>query len=402
MTPLSEILCSLFGFGFCVSASLGAQGVTVYRQSSGPIDFAVERIKAAKPQEFSVAEKTIGELADRGEGFEVVLAWKDEASKIETLPDAIREQLDTVVPQGYILRRDGKRIWVIGGDPVGAMYGGQDIAEAMKIGGLDTLADGDHVPYIAKRGIKFNIPLDLRTPSYSDCSDAFQANIPEMWSMDFWRAFIDTMAEHRFNVLTLWNLHPFPSIVKVPEFPDVALADVWRTKIPFDDSFSFSGSDMLRPAMLKDVEVLRRLTIDEKIAFWRQVMQYARDRGIEVYWFTWNLFTFGTEGKHGIQQSQTDETTIAYFRASVRELIKTYPLLAGIGITAGEQLQDRKDEYSRENWLWKTYGLGINDALRELPGRKFLLIHRFHMTRFDDVERVWKDLACPMEYSFKY
>jgi hypothetical protein len=114
------------------------------------------------------------------------------------------------------------------------------------------------------------------------------------------------------------------------------------------------------------------------------------------------MFTFGAEGKHGIKQSQTDETTIAYFRASVRELIKTYPLLAGIGITAGEQLDDRKDEYSRENWLWKTYGLGINDALGELPGRKFRLIHRFHMTRFDDVEKVWKNLACPMEYSFKY
>ena len=78
-------------------------------------------------------------------------------------------------------------------------------------------------PYIAQRGIKFNIPLDLRTPSYSDSCDAAQANIPEMWSMDFWREFLDDMARHRFNVLSLWSLHPFPRIVKVPEFPDVAL-----------------------------------------------------------------------------------------------------------------------------------------------------------------------------------
>ena len=46
------------------------------------------------------------------------------------------------------------------------------------------------------------------------------------------------MARHRFNVLTLWNLHPFPSIVKVPEYPDIALEDVKRTTIPFDDTFS--------------------------------------------------------------------------------------------------------------------------------------------------------------------
>ena len=49
-----------------------------------------------------------------------------------------------------------------------------------------------------------------------------------MWSMDFWREFFDEMARDRYNVLSLWSLHPFPSLVKVPEYPDVALADVKR------------------------------------------------------------------------------------------------------------------------------------------------------------------------------
>ena len=44
----------------------------------------------------------------------------------------------------------------------------------------------------------------------------------------------DAMARDRYNVLTLWNLHPFPSMVKVPEFPDVALDDVWRSREPLD------------------------------------------------------------------------------------------------------------------------------------------------------------------------
>ncbi len=44
------------------------------------------------------------------------------------------------------------------------------------------------------------------------------------------------------------------------------------------------------------------MTIDEKIKFWREVMQYARDRGIDVYWFTWNIFVWGTEGKYGITE----------------------------------------------------------------------------------------------------
>jgi len=69
--------------------------------------------------------------------------------------------------------------------------------------------------------------------------------------MDFWREFLDEMAGHRFNVLSLWSLHPFPSIVKVPEYPDIALDDVIGTTLKFDDTFSTMGKDMLRPAMLE-------------------------------------------------------------------------------------------------------------------------------------------------------
>ena len=52
--------------------------------------------------------------------------------------------------------------------------------------------------------------------------------------MDFWRETFDDMARHRYNVISLWSLNPFPSIVKVPEFPNVALDDVWRTTAKLD------------------------------------------------------------------------------------------------------------------------------------------------------------------------
>jgi len=59
-------------------------------------------------------------------------------------------------------------------------------------------------------------------------------------------------------------------------------------------------------------------------------MRHAKDRGIDVYVFTWNAFTFGAEGKHGITSEIENPITKAYFRASVRELVTTYPLLAGL------------------------------------------------------------------------
>ena len=307
--------------------------------------------------------------------------------------------------QSYRIERVGAKLRVIGGDATGAMYGGLDVAEAIRMGALDSLKDSDHRPHIARRGIKFNIPLDVRTPSYSDNSTSAQANIPEMWSMDLWHELLDRMARDRFNVLTLWNLHPFPSIVKVPEYPKVALDDVWRTTAdlvkPFE-SFTTLGTSVLQPWMLEKPEVVKRITMDQKIAFWRAVMDYANDRGIEVYWFTWNVFTFGTGGQYGITDALDNATTRDYFRKSVRETVLTYPRLAGIGITAGENMRESGGAKAKEEWLWATYGEGIRDALKTQPERKFRLIHRLHETGLSPILKQWSEYPGPFEVSYKY
>ena len=173
--------------------------------------------------------------------------------------------LKTAAPQSYAIRRTEARgrvtIAVLGADPVGAMYGGLDVAEAIRLGAIGKTGNSDHSPHIAQRGIKFNIPLDRRTPTYSDSSDSAQANIPEMWSMNFWREFRDEMARQRFNVLSLWNLHPFPSIVKVPEYPDIALNDVWGNREPFDFKFNMNSKVMPQPFELGQVAVFIHMTI---------------------------------------------------------------------------------------------------------------------------------------------
>ncbi len=280
------------------------------------------------------------------------------------------------------------------------MYAGLDLAEAIRLGTLSAIASADHAPYIARRGIKFNIPLDARTPSYSDASDSAQQNIPEMWSMAFWHEFLDEMARDRYNVLSLWNLHPFPSIVKVPEYPKIALADVKRTTVRFEDH-RHNGTDMGSPEIFTHLETLKRMTIDEKIRFWRAVMQYAHDRGIEVYLFTWNIFTFGKGGQYGITPDGTNPVTIDYFRKSVRQTILTYPLLSGIGITAGENMP-KMTAQAKEKWLWETYGQGIADALHQQPGRKFRLIHRQHQANMNAILEQWKTLPATFDLSYKY
>jgi len=82
--------------------------------------------------------------------------------------------------------------------------------------------------------------------------------------------------------------------------------------------------------------------------------------------------------------------------------VKTYPLLKGIGITAGENMGVDIGADFTEEWLYKTYGLGINEALADDPDRDFTLIHRLHYAEFDTLLEVWKDLNVHMDFSDKY
>jgi hypothetical protein len=81
----------------------------------------------------------------------------------------------------------------------------------------------------------------------------------------------------------------------------------------------------------------------------------------------------------------------------------TYPYLAGFGITAGENMrEDRSDKYSKEQWLWKTYGEGIRDARKKQPDRDVRLIHRFHMTGLAEINNEFKDFPTKLDLSIKY
>lgn len=297
--------------------------------------------------------------------------------------------------------------WILGQDYAGAMYGGLEAAEIILTSGLSSIQDDEQNPYFSKRGVKFNIPLDLRTPSYSDMSDAAQNNIKEMWNLDFWTEYIDLMARFRYNHISLWNMHPFPSLVKVPGYENVALNDVWRSTGKFDENYSVQGMGIVTDEMLNNKVVELQMTIDEKIAFWRKVMKYGRERNVEFWFITWNIFTYGATGKYGINDDGKNTTTIDYFRKSVKALITTYPDLGGIGLTTGENMGVLKTSQEKEDWAFKTYGLGALDAVKEIPvDRKLMFVHRQHQTGATDIKNTFTQVINNQNIefilSFKY
>jgi hypothetical protein len=307
-------------------------------------------------------------------------------------------------PQSFRIRREGaKAIRVVGGDSLGAMYGGLELAEMIALGGgLDAVVEKARKPYIFRRGLKFNIPFDGRAPSYDDTGTAAQENIAVMWEWEFWKSFLDTLARNRYNVLTLWTNHPYPGIVNLEKYPGVSYDNVCRLRETVDTSTDrhFNDVDLMDP---KNVMVIKEISLADKIAFWTRVFDHADARGIDIIIFHWNIYVFGAKGKHGITDDMHNPKTIPYMRYCIGEFLKTYPQVDGIGITAGEHMRGHQTaELSKEQWLWQTYGQGVMDAKAADPDRELRIIFRQHQANLGKIVDAFREFEGPFNTGHKY
>ncbi|TWU44229.1 Exo-beta-D-glucosaminidase precursor [Novipirellula aureliae] len=395
---------------FAVPTTWATQVNVVSDPGDGMAAFAVQDIEEALRSNGDVVVRIASlKLLPSDSVVSIVLTRLDDPASVSAFQEAGGVLPQGLKSEGFAIRRiqEGDRIayWLIGADSAGVMYGGLEIAEIIAAGGLTAIENDEQNPYMPKRGTKFNCPLDLRTPSYSDMSDAGQHNIYEMWSWDFWTDYIDQLARSRYNHISLWGLHPFPSMVKVPGYEKVALDDVKRSTIQFKELYSGLGVGLVDDEMLSQTETLHQLTIDQKIDFWRRVMAYAKSRNVDFWIITWNIFSYGTNGQYGIDDDINNPITRDYFRKSVKAMVQTYPDLAGIGLTPGENMRKHSVE-QKEDWAFETYGQGVLDALAEDPDRKIMFIHRQHDTGVDAVLNRFKPLMdhpnIEFIFSFKY
>ncbi len=377
--------------GFCIFAP-----TLTFGSSKEPVTIAADE---SIPQLAFVVDEIQNTLQKKG------ISVKKDASKSANVVFLVNPENKDLKAEGFAIKTEGSQIIVEGADAAGAMYGGLELAEQIAIYGLNGVKPTLQNPYMELRGTKFNIPLDARTPSYSDFSDAGQNNIAEMWNFEFWKEYIDNLARYRYNYISLWSLHPFPSMVKVPDYPDVALDDVHRSTAKLKENYSLMGIGFDAPEILANPEVVLKISIDEKIEFWKKVMAYAKTRNIDFYILTWNIFVNGTDGKYGITDKIDNQITRDYFRKSVKQMLLTYPDLVGIGITTGENMHGSNAE-KKEDWAYNTYALGFLDAAEEMPNRKMTFIHRQHMTGAMDIANKFKPIVdhpnIEFLFSFKY
>jgi hypothetical protein len=406
---LFNFFCAFFVIG-SLQIKANEKTAFVYQNKSSLVKFAVDEIKQVLSKQagfsFDLDILSISTLQNKQTNY-IFLSLEDE-QQAKFITKAKIARTSELSKEGFLIykaSKNSKTIWVVGYDEAGLMYGGLEIAEILKVQGFLAIQNQLQNPYMKVRGTKFNIPLDMRSPTYTEPSTAAQNSIKDVWDFDFWKDYIDNIARFRYNLISLWNMHPFPSMVKVPEYPTVALDEVHKSAGIWKENYSLNGWGFDAPEIMKSYEVVKTMTIDDKINFWRKVMAYGKARNVKFYMVTWNVFDYGIDGKYGITDKVENPITRDYFRKSVKQMVLTYPDLAGIGLTTGENMYDYSAN-QKEEWAYATYGLGVLDVLKEQPNRKIDFIHRQHQSKASEITKIFKSINenknVNFIFSFKY
>lgn len=249
--------------------------------------------------------------------------------------------------EAFAIVPEGKVITVYGGDLRGMIYGALALVEMLRNGTpLHEVTAVEQKPRLEFRGIKFNLPWETYRPS-----SALDQHYATARDLKYWEAFLDMMVENRFNVVSLWNMHPFTFMVRPKNFPE---ASRWS---------------------------------DEEFAAWqhlyREIFRMAKERGLDTYIVHWSIFVSRELAEaHGVAKQNfyphyyvpgdTSEIVRRYIRESVTQVLNEYPDLDGIGLSHGEGMAGMTP-FERQKWMDDVIVAGALEATQNRPVK---LIHR--------------------------
>ncbi len=314
---------SLFAILILLTNLITAQGVSLqYDTSTVQVKYAIKMLRKA------LLEKGYS-IQKRESDYSISIIINSEILKAEE----------------YILKPNGNKITITGGDGTGVIYGALSLEEDIRNGvTLSNVSERSESPKLQFRAIKFDLPWDTYRHSY-----ALYQHQETCKDLKFWEAFLDMMAENRFNSLTLWNLHPYTFLIKPEDFPE---ASPWNAK-----------------------------EMDEWKKLFHGIFRMAKERGIDTYIMPFNIFVTPEFSKaHNVEMfnldhfhyvnADTSEIIKRYTRECVTQMLDEYPDLTGIGLTLGEGMGGMTPQ-QRESWIKETIIKGMS-----LANRKSKLIHR--------------------------
>ncbi|WP_077923384.1 glycoside hydrolase family 20 zincin-like fold domain-containing protein [Spirosoma sp. 209] len=249
--------------------------------------------------------------------------------------------------EAYSLDWRQKQLTITGGDARGMIYGALSVVEDLTNGmALPQVKPRSERPHLPLRAIKFDLPWDTYRHSY-----ALDLHYETCRDTLYWQAFLDMMVANRFNALSLWNLHPYPFMIRPTNFPAAT---------PFSET------------QMADWQRL-----------FKAIFRMASERAIETYLIPFNIFTSpefskaynpnpalnNLDHKHFVD-GDTSAIVKRYTRECVTQVLQEYPELTGFGLTLGEGMGGMTPQ-QREDWMNQTIIEGMRQA-----GRKTKLVHR--------------------------
>ncbi|MHC4682194.1 MAG: hypothetical protein ACYTEK_26315, partial [Planctomycetota bacterium] len=278
-------LLSLIVLWFMMAGPAKADVCIAYRTDSPQLNFAVSRLGQALRQAGQTPVLT--DLAGLGEADILIVADEQEAIFVPgpALESAVSPRIE---PEGFQIARKRSTNKTV-------------------------------VCVIARDGPEANPAMNLHTQT---CRD-----------LNFWQRFLDMMAQNRFNVLSLWNLHPFTYMIRPDGFGEAC---------PFSD---------------KELARWQR--------FWRRLFGMAKQRGIETYVVNWNIVVSPEFAKaHGLKErNDTSDIVRRYTRQCARQVIDEYDELTGLGVTLADWMNNMTPK-EREDWIQDTFVEGMKQARR--------------------------------------
>ena len=314
-----------------------SRNIVVSSTHSRVINYALEKLSKATAISGNVLIQK--SLQDRSMANVILVEQNDVL--LQTLDPQFKNR--PLSAEGFQIIRTGEKLWVIGADEKGAMYGLLDLATQLQNneGSIEAVTEKREEPRLSFRAIKFNLPIMAYRSSLSLTQ---QENV--VFDLRFWESFLDMMATDRFNVLSLWSMHPFHYMVKSKNFPEAC---------PFEEM---------------EMKAMKN--------FWTSLFKMAHDRGIETYIINWNIFVppsfayahkvaLYSAGRSQASPSNGDTGKIIeqYTRETITQVIDEYPDLDGLGITIGERMGGITPEQRRQ-WLDRTIFAGIKASSRKI------------------------------------
>lgn len=247
--------------------------------------------------------------------------------------------------EAFSIVPEGKITTIYGGDDRGMIYGAFALIDQLRTGvSLERIEAAEERPHLEFRGIKYNLPWETYRPS-----SALDQHYDTARDLKYWEAFLDMMVENRFNVISLWNLHPYTFMLRPKNFPEAS---------PWSD---------------REQAEWQRL--------YREIFRMAKERALDTYIVHWSIFVSREFAQaHGVAKENfyphyyvpgdTSEIVRRYLRESVKQLLEEYPDLDGIGVSHGEGMAEMTP-LERQQWIDDVLIAGMLEAKRPVK-----LIHR--------------------------